>query len=325
MREIVFDTETTGLDPIQGDRMVEIGCIELINRFPSGQTFHCYFNPERDMPEPAFKVHGLSVDFLKDKPLFAHKVEELIEFLGDAPLIAHNAMFDLGFLNAELERAKKAAVARERLVDTLMLARRKHPGGSNRLDDLCARYKIDNSKRVKHGALLDAELLAEVYVELIGARQANLGLAGDRLGAGETRVTAIIVRAASAAARAADRGGGARRPPRVHRDAGRSRDLAEISCRPLEADLGRVANEYFNNHEATAVSFKEGWFYPGDRGRSNENGLLFLTGREREIINRGGVKIDPVNVDEDVLAYPASKMQRRLVSQARWDRQSTHI
>ena len=180
MREIVFDTETTGLDPIQGDRLVEIGCIELINRFPSGQTFHCYFNPERDMPEPAFKVHGLSVEFLKDKPLFAHKVEELIEFLGDAPLVAHNAMFDLGFLNAELERAKQAAVARERLVDTLMLARRKHPGGSNRLDDLCVRYRIDNSKRVKHGALLDAELLAEVYVELIGARQANLGLAARR-------------------------------------------------------------------------------------------------------------------------------------------------
>jgi len=195
MREIVFDTETTGLDPIQGDRMVEIGCIELINRFPSGKTFHCYFNPQRDMPEPAFKVHGLSADFLKDKPLFEHKVEELIEFLGDAPLIAHNAMFDLGFLNAELERAKRAAVARERLVDTLMLARRKHPGGSNRLDDLCARYKIDNSKRIKHGALLDAELLAEVYVELIGARQANLGLAAGVSGGGEVRVTAIVVRA----------------------------------------------------------------------------------------------------------------------------------
>jgi DNA polymerase-3 subunit epsilon len=194
MREIVFDTETTGLDPVQGDRLVEIGCIELINRFPSGKTFHCYFNPERDMPEPAFKVHGLSVDFLKDKPLFAHKVDELIEFLGDAPLIAHNAMFELGFLNAELDRAKKTAVSRERLVDTLMLARRKHPGGSNRLDDLCLRYKIDNSKRVKHGALLDAELLAEVYVELIGARQANLGLAAGDGGAAEMRVTAIIVR-----------------------------------------------------------------------------------------------------------------------------------
>jgi DNA polymerase-3 subunit epsilon len=142
MREIVFDTETTGLDPNSGDRLVEIGCIELMNRFPSGRTFHCYFNPERDMPEAAFKVHGLSVDFLKDKPLFAQKVDELVEFLGDAPLVAHNAMFDLTFLNAELERAKKAAVARERLVDTLMLARRKHPGGSNRLDDLCVRYSF---------------------------------------------------------------------------------------------------------------------------------------------------------------------------------------
>ena len=193
MREIVFDTETTGLDPLQGDRMVEIGCIELINRFPSGKTFHCYFNPERDMPEPAFKVHGLSVDFLKDKPLFVHKVEELIEFLGDAPLIAHNAMFDLGFLNAELGRAKKVVVSRERLVDTLMLARRKHPGGSNRLDDLCARYKIDNSKRIKHGALLDAELLAEVYIELIGARQADLGLAADAM-VGELRTATVAIR-----------------------------------------------------------------------------------------------------------------------------------
>jgi DNA polymerase-3 subunit epsilon len=194
MREIVFDTETTGLDPNSGDRLVEIGCIELVNRFPSGRTFHCYFNPERDMPDAAFKVHGLSVDFLKDKPLFAQKVEELIEFLGEAPLIAHNAMFDLTFLNAELERAKKAAVARERLVDTLMLARRKHPGGSNRLDDLCVRYKIDNSKRVKHGALLDAELLAEVYIELIGARQANLGLAAIVVGGAETRTVSSAIK-----------------------------------------------------------------------------------------------------------------------------------
>ncbi|MCX7312259.1 MAG: DNA polymerase III subunit epsilon [Alphaproteobacteria bacterium] len=194
MREIVFDTETTGLDPLQGDRMVEIGCIELVNRFPSGRTFHCYFHPERDMPEPAFKVHGLSIDFLKDKPLFAHKVEELIDFLGDAPLIAHNAMFDRGFLNAELGRVKKSMIGRERLIDTLMLARRKHPGGSNKLDDLCARYRIDNSKRVKHGALLDAELLAEVYVELIGARQANLGLAGDSMGAGDSRAALVVVR-----------------------------------------------------------------------------------------------------------------------------------
>jgi DNA polymerase-3 subunit epsilon len=177
MREIVFDTETTGLDPFQGDRMVEIGCIELVNRFPTGKTFHCYFNPERDMPEQAFKVHGLSIDFLKDKPRFATKVEDLIAFLGDeAALVAHNAMFDLGFLNAELERAGRSAVNRDRIVDTLLLARRKHPGGANRLDDLCARYSIDNSRRTKHGALLDAELLAEVYIELIGARQAQLVL-----------------------------------------------------------------------------------------------------------------------------------------------------
>ena len=196
MREIIFDTETTGLDPLAGDRLVEIGCIELVNRFPTGKTFHCYFNPERDMPEQAFNVHGLSIEFLRDKPLFVHKVEELIDFLGDASLVAHNAMFDLGFLNTELERAGRLAVSRERLIDTLMLARRKHPGGSNRLDDLCARYRIDNSKRVKHGALLDAELLAEVYIELIGARQANLGLATVAVvGEGVTRTPGIAIRA----------------------------------------------------------------------------------------------------------------------------------
>jgi DNA polymerase III subunit epsilon len=174
MREIVFDTETTGLDPIQGDRLVEIGCIELLNRFPTGKTFHSYFNPQRDMPEQAQKIHGLTGEYLKDKPLFAEKAEELIAFFGDAQLIAHNAMFDLGFLNAELERAGRGAVSRERIIDTLLLARRKHPNAANRLDDLCQRYAIDNSRRVKHGALLDAELLAEVYVELTGARQAQL-------------------------------------------------------------------------------------------------------------------------------------------------------
>jgi DNA polymerase III subunit epsilon len=159
----------------------------LLNRFPTGNTFHRYINPQRDMPDAAFKIHGLSKEFLSDKPLFAQVADELVEFLGDAPLIAHNAMFDLGFLNAELERIGKAAVSRDRLIDTLMLARRKHPGGSNRLDDLCTRYKIDNSHRIKHGALLDAELLAEVYVELIGARQTQLGLAAAASGDGETR------------------------------------------------------------------------------------------------------------------------------------------
>jgi DNA polymerase III subunit epsilon len=176
MREIVLDTETTGLDPWQGHRLVEIGCVELINRIPSGQVFHRYVNPERDMPAEAFAVHGLSIEFLKDKPPFAEIVDDLIEFIGDAPLVAHNAMFDLGFINAELERCARPMVGRERLVDTLLLARRRHPGGSNRLDDLCARYGIDNSRRTKHGALLDAEILAEVYLELIGGRQASLVL-----------------------------------------------------------------------------------------------------------------------------------------------------
>ncbi|MGA8816706.1 MAG: DNA polymerase III subunit epsilon [Xanthobacteraceae bacterium] len=176
MREIVLDTETTGLDPLNGDRLVEIGCIELVNRIPSGQTFHVYLNPERSMPAEAFAIHGLSDEFLKDKPRFAAVADEFIGFLGDAPLVIHNAGFDIGFLNAELERAGRPLIGRERLVDTLLLARRKHAGASNRLDDLCVRYAIDHSRRTKHGALLDAELLAEVYVELIGARQAQLVL-----------------------------------------------------------------------------------------------------------------------------------------------------
>jgi DNA polymerase-3 subunit epsilon len=176
MREIVLDTETTGLDPYQGDRLVEIGCIELINRIPSGATFHSYLNPERDVPAEAFAVHGLSAEFLKDKPLFGHVADDLLAFIGDAPLVIHNASFDIGFINAELERVGRPLLARERLVDTLLLARRKYPGGSNRLDDLCSRFGIDNSRRTKHGALLDAELLAEVYLELIDARQAQLGL-----------------------------------------------------------------------------------------------------------------------------------------------------
>ncbi len=188
MREIVFDTETTGLDPYQGHRLVEIGCIELINRIPSGHTFHRYVNPERDMPAEAFAVHGLSIDLLKGHPPFAEIVAELIDFIGDAPLVAHNAAFDLGFINAELERVKRPPIPRDRLVDTLLLARRKYPGGQNRLDDLCARFGIDNSRRTKHGALLDAELLAEVYLELIEARQAQLGLgsvvSGPRVVAG---------------------------------------------------------------------------------------------------------------------------------------------
>ncbi len=195
MREIVFDTETTGLDPSQGHRLIEIGCIELVNRIPTGNTFHRYFNPERDIPAEAFAVHGLSAEFLKDKPLFQSQVDGLLEFLADDPLVAHNAMFDLGFLNAELERATRPGIARDRIVDTLLLARRKHPGSANRLDDLCSRYKIDNSRRTKHGALLDAELLAEVYLELIGARQALLGLAEAAPDKVETRGSNASVRA----------------------------------------------------------------------------------------------------------------------------------
>jgi DNA polymerase III subunit epsilon len=164
----------------------------MVNRFPTGKTFHFYFNPERDMPEGAFRVHGLSIDFLKDKPLFAEKADELIAFIGDAQLVAHNAMFDLGFLNAELERAGRSGVSRERMIDTLLLARRKHPGGSNRLDDLCVRYSVDNSRRTKHGALLDAELLAEVYVELIGARQASLVLSQTAAPTGVTGAVVVV-------------------------------------------------------------------------------------------------------------------------------------
>lgn len=176
MREIVFDTETTGLDPLQGHRLVEIGCIELLNRIPTGNTFHRYLNPERDMPAEAFAVHGLSAEFLSAHPLFTAVADEFLDFIGDAPLVAHNGFFDLGFINAELGRIQKPVIGRERIVDTLILARRKHPGGQNKLDDLCARYRIDNSRRTKHGALLDAELLAEVYIELTGARQALLSL-----------------------------------------------------------------------------------------------------------------------------------------------------
>jgi DNA polymerase-3 subunit epsilon len=179
MREIILDTETTGLDPLRGDRLVEIGCVEIFNRMPTGQTFHRHLNPERDMPAEAFAVHGLSSEFLADKPLFVEVVEEFLEFIADAPLVIHNASFDIGFINAELDRIKLQPIARERLVDTLLLARRKHPGVSNRLDDLCSRYAIDNSRRTKHGALLDAELLAEVYIDLIGARQSQLILATE--------------------------------------------------------------------------------------------------------------------------------------------------
>jgi DNA polymerase-3 subunit epsilon len=180
MREIVFDTETTGLSFAGGDRMVEIGCVELFNRVETGRTFHAYYHPERAMPQEAFAVHGLSDAFLSDKPLFAHGVEELLEFLGDAPLIAHNAGFDFSFLNGELKRCGKEMLpTHTRMVDTLQIARARHPGAKHTLDALCSRYGVDRSHRVLHGALLDAQLLAQVYVELQGGRQIGLGLVSD--------------------------------------------------------------------------------------------------------------------------------------------------
>ncbi len=177
MREIIFDTETTGLDPKTGDRMVEIGCIELVNRVPTGAMFHGYFNPDRDMPAEAEAVHGLSASFLSDKPRFAERAGELLEFLAEAPLVAHNAGFDFAFLNAELSMIGLAPVCHSRMIDTVKLARVRHPGAKLSLDALCTRYGIDRSHRTRHGALLDAELLAQVYVELTGGRQIGLELA----------------------------------------------------------------------------------------------------------------------------------------------------
>lgn len=177
MRHIVVDTETTGLDPLQGHRIVEIGAVELINQIPSGRHYHVYLDPERDMPREAEAVHGLSIQFLRGKPLFTAAALEFLDFVSGASLIIHNAAFDVAFLNAEFGRARHPLILPERVIDTLMLARQKHPMGPNSLDALCKRYGIDNSRRTKHGALLDAELLADVYLELIGGRQSALSLA----------------------------------------------------------------------------------------------------------------------------------------------------
>lgn len=202
LREIVLDTETTGLDPRRGDRLIEIGCIELVNRIPTGIEFHRFINPERDVPTEAEAVHGLSTAFLIDKPVFAAVVEDFLAFIGDDMLVIHNASFDIGFLNAELERINKPALLMDRVVDTLMLARRRHPAGPNSLDALCKRYGIDNSIRVKHGALTDSLLLADVYIELLGERQttlvlsdagraAELSATGGRPQRAKTRQTAL--------------------------------------------------------------------------------------------------------------------------------------
>jgi len=194
MREIVFDTETTGLDPRTGDRMVEIGCIEMVNKVATGAVFHAYFCPERSMPAEAEAVHGLSEAFLADKPKFADKAAELLEFIGDHPLVAHNAGFDFNFLNHELERIGLEAVCRSRMVDTVTIAKRRHPGAKLSLDALCTRYGIDRSHRTRHGALLDAELLAQLYVELNGGRQIGLELAADQAAQQAVEVISLVTK-----------------------------------------------------------------------------------------------------------------------------------
>ncbi|MFG1421933.1 DNA polymerase III subunit epsilon [Roseixanthobacter liquoris] len=198
MREIVLDTETTGLDANKDDRLVEIGCVEMVNRILTGTVFHVYINPERDMPVEAFNVHGLSADFLSDKPKFAEVADAFLDFIADDTLVIHNAAFDIGFLNAELTRSGRPVIARDRVIDTLALARRKHPGAQNSLDVLMNRYGIDSSRRVKHGALLDAELLAEVYSELLGGRQAMLVGLVEESGNAAPRLVADTVIAARA-------------------------------------------------------------------------------------------------------------------------------
>jgi DNA polymerase-3 subunit epsilon len=176
LREIVLDTETTGTEHAQGDRVIEIGCVELLNHIPTGRSYHVYINPQRPVSAGALAVHGLSDEFLSDKPVFAAIVDEFVEFIGDGRLVIHNAAFDVGFLNAEFARTGHKAIPLSDVVDTLSMARRKHPGAANNLDALCSRYGIDNSKRTKHGALLDAEILAEVYIELIGGKQVGFDL-----------------------------------------------------------------------------------------------------------------------------------------------------
>ena len=192
MREIIFDTETTGFDPLNGDRMVEIGCIEMFGRVMTGNVYHAYFNPERPMPSAAENVHGLSDKFLSDKPFFSQKAEELIAFLGDSPLVAHNASFDFGFLNNELQKCGSPGIGMDRMIDTVALAKVRHPGAKLSLDALCTRYGIDRSHRVKHGALLDAELLAHLYIELTGGRQIGLELVDEATTNLEFTTTSII-------------------------------------------------------------------------------------------------------------------------------------
>jgi DNA polymerase-3 subunit epsilon len=194
MREIVLDTETTGLDPVSGHRLVEIACVEIFNLVPTGNFYHAYIDPKRDMPEEAYRIHGLSAEFLTGKPLFEHICRDFVDFIGDSRLIIHNAEFDMKFINHELQRVPMTILPMDRVFDTLPFARKKHPGASNSLDALCARYRIDNSKRTKHGALLDAEILAELYMELMGGRQRTLVLSAMAEKTTKTIVREVIAR-----------------------------------------------------------------------------------------------------------------------------------
>jgi DNA polymerase III subunit epsilon len=229
MREIIFDTETTGLSPAGGDRVVEIGCVELFNRVETGKTFHAYFNPGRPMPIEAETVHGLTDRFLSDKPAFHERSEELLEFIGDSPLVAHNAAFDFGFINHELSQCGRPLVCTSRMVCTLTLARQKFPGAKHSLDALCTRFGVDRSQRIKHGALLDAQLLAQVYVELTGGRQIGLTLVA------ELADEAVVARADEIAAPVTI----TVRPPRPH-----GPTEAEVA-RHAEF-LGRIADPIWN-------------------------------------------------------------------------------
>ncbi len=191
MREIVFDTETTGFEPGDGHRIVEIGCVELIDHFPTGKSFQAYLNPERDVPIESQRVHGLSDEFLRDKPFFSHVVEEFLAFIGDAPLVIHNASFDIKFINAELKRTGHAAIPLARAIDTIEIAKRKFPGARYSLDELCKRFSVDLSGRTKHGALLDADLTAQIYLELIGGRQRGLALAPVEMAVTEVAMDSV--------------------------------------------------------------------------------------------------------------------------------------
>lgn len=237
MREIVLDTETTGLDPKDGHRLVEIGCLELMNHIATGATYHQYVNPQRDMPTAAFEVHGLSEEFLSGQPTFDLVADAFLDFIGDSPLVIHNAKFDMGFINAELQRLERPALPMSQAVDTVAMARRRYPGAPASLDALCRRFEIDNSARTKHGALLDAELLAEVYLELRGGRQPGLSLASAEAGA---RADMEAARESSGMAAPVHRAATAR-PPRPHAPSAAELAAHDAFVATLKAPLWRAA------------------------------------------------------------------------------------